>query len=1077
MANITVSSTSNFDSSANLGLGNGDNITINSDAVLTINSDVRWGQNAAVVGDISVTQGELKIDGSATWWAPFDGGTGTIPALGTVGTPDVTRSGSNVGEFLGIFTALGVAPSSGSMPSTGFLKLRTVSTTLADNDVLTLTGGATVTVNSSTGGQRGWIHFVGKEGTGSTTGRTVIPRLGKLTITGDWFELGTSNGTSGQTFQHYVADYVPAVQVETGSGTGVYEWWGNAISADFSATYVSTDDRGRFFTSSSAGVITFGGATYGKTPPNGARIRVPNVHVSTSNSSNWAANILPTTITNRYAFNSTGGSINAQYVCCIGSFASSNAPLYQVKYSCGADGCWSDNATIGSVVGASQIRFDTVASGRIAAVNYLHFGATYCSDIVLNDCWSFQSSGSSSNTGCFYFTNCTDVTFSSCGMFTNKSVVCWEASYCTNVTLSDCVVVSSTTTSAVMSYTGSTNIKITNIKFTSKLVDTQTASSYGIMFVNCVGAVVDGLSPFYGTTVPLFYMIDAGSQTSNIRIRNIGTRATPIALGSAGRYLVKLQNVSNAYISRCYSSGGSQANDCIAYCVTCDNVRISDCGDPTSYTTQSVWAGITKTTFFKRTASGGSKSYASSAANGVTATTETAFGTHFLEQEVSSTEVWLTILCGTEKSGSAFSTGAYTDDAGTILRDGSNGLLLRTLNDQVTWTWTYWIRGLTAFANTAPLLSGTNTGNFTLTYDLDKGTGFSGTFKTLSAANLSAETGISQTGVKLRVRAVCATANAGNVLKNITVVGTTSATDVTNYPYPYNEPAVTVTGGQSSTTAAVIRVSDGRVLDAATDGSLITLYPEWFSDASCVLRVRKPGWVPIDSTFTLTESGLSYPVTQEDSTIADTDPGALGITVTNHGASPVTWQSKSWSITVTVSDSSTAAQICQYLSWHTSGNSFPFSGGFYSLAWPRMVQATGSSYETVRGTLYGSAGATLKGVRIVDGSGNAISGFSRMQADDGTYYSPPMSASFILTGLKSGTEVRVYKTSDMSELAGSESVTTGAFQYDYVWASDIPITVAIVSLGYQNIMFESALTSAGTSIPISQQTDRQYNNP
>ena len=81
MAAITVSTSSNYDSAANLGLLNGENITINTDAILTINSDVRWGQNAAVAGDITITQGELKIDGTTVWWVPFDGGTGTIPSL------------------------------------------------------------------------------------------------------------------------------------------------------------------------------------------------------------------------------------------------------------------------------------------------------------------------------------------------------------------------------------------------------------------------------------------------------------------------------------------------------------------------------------------------------------------------------------------------------------------------------------------------------------------------------------------------------------------------------------------------------------------------------------------------------------------------------------------------------------------------------------------------------------------------------------------------------------------------------------------------------------------------------------
>jgi hypothetical protein len=274
----------------------------------------------------------------------------------------------------------------------------------------------------------------------------------------------------------------------------------------------------------------------------------------------------------------------------------------------------------------------------------------------------------------------------------------------------------------------------------------------------------------------------------------------------------------------------------------------------------------------------------------------------------------------------------------------------------------------------------------------------------------------------------------------------------------------------------VFRNSDGKLLDRKQSTSP-TLYPAWYSDASVTLRVRKPGYTEFEAPFTLTESGAAFPLAQVDNTIGNTDPGALGITVTDHGASPVTWQSKQWSITVTVSDSSTAAQIAQFLSWHTAQDSFSLGGGVHNLAWPAMVVPSGTSFETVRGTLFGSAGASLKGVRVVNGSGDAITGFARMQSDDGTYYSPPVSASFILTGLQQNTEVRVYRTSDMSELAGSEDIDTGTFQYDYVWASDIPVTVVIVSLAYQDLLFTTTLTAAGTSIPVSQQFDRQYNNP
>jgi cobalt-zinc-cadmium efflux system membrane fusion protein len=62
-----------------------------------------------------------------------------------------------------------------------------------------------------------------------------------------------------------------------------------------------------------------------------------------------------------------------------------------------------------------------------------------------------------------------------------------------------------------------------------------------------------------------------------------------------------------------------------------------------------------------------------------------------------------------------------------------------------------------------------------------------------------------------------------------------------------------------------------------------------------------------------------------------------------------------------------------------------------------MIVPSGTAFETSRGTLFGSAGATLKGVRVVDGSGNMIAGFTRFMADDGTYYTPPASVNVSVT--------------------------------------------------------------------------------
>lgn len=66
MANQTLTTVSNYDEAALTGLLNGETITINAGA-MTINSDVRWAQNAAAFGSVTISStlgGSVLIDGS-----------------------------------------------------------------------------------------------------------------------------------------------------------------------------------------------------------------------------------------------------------------------------------------------------------------------------------------------------------------------------------------------------------------------------------------------------------------------------------------------------------------------------------------------------------------------------------------------------------------------------------------------------------------------------------------------------------------------------------------------------------------------------------------------------------------------------------------------------------------------------------------------------------------------------------------------------------------------------------------------------------------------------------------------------
>ena len=142
------------------------------------------------------------------------------------------------------------------------------------NDTITITRGATVTVNTDQHAALSGITItngrllitnnstsVGKRfvtaRTSGAAAQAITPAdgLGTIEVQGDWIEIGTGDGTSNQAMTIPYTDYVSALWVETGVGTNLYEIWLN-VSGAYGGTLrqyqdglldVSTGQRGKFF--------------------------------------------------------------------------------------------------------------------------------------------------------------------------------------------------------------------------------------------------------------------------------------------------------------------------------------------------------------------------------------------------------------------------------------------------------------------------------------------------------------------------------------------------------------------------------------------------------------------------------------------------------------------------------------------------------------------------------------------------------------------------------------------------------------------------------------------------------------
>jgi hypothetical protein len=377
--------------------------------------------------------------------------------------------------------------------------------------------------------------------------------------------------------------------------------------------------------------------------------------------------------------------------------------------------------------------------------------------------------------------------------------------------------------------------------------------------------------------------------------------------------------------------------------------------------------------------------------------------------------------------------------------------------------------------NVGPLAKVTGIASNTLTVDVPNIGTVSGI---LRFNHLPSETALGpETGIKMKWRFTTVTTNTAAItsfyiLAESTVVGRA-------YQYPLSRPYVTAQDIQTGSVFSIYDDSTGDFLGTGTEnGGDVSAQVPWSADYTAKARLRKAGWQPVELSPTILEDDIAFPVTQTDyATIADTDPGALGITVTNHGASPVTWNAKDFSITITTTnDSLTASQIANYINYNISQN-VNFNG-FKGTNWPEMVLPDGTDFQTSRGNLLTSAGTTLKGVRVVRNDGTTpVPGFTRFQADDGTYYTPPVSITVALSGLRAGSRVQIFDTTNTVEKFNAVVGGT-SMSYSETYTSDYDVRVRVMYAtavtADKFIEFTDAVSTNGLSRSVVPEVDPVY---
>lgn len=831
--------------------------------VLTVRTDTRVHGNApaAMTGSLSnitisaTAGGGVLLDGRNVRWMPFDTGTGTVPAIGTL----ITQGGVS-GYLLGVWVDLTTAPTAvgDAMPVTGFLKFREVTGGPFAAGALTGIGASATSPDVV-----GWIEVVMDQSTAIT-----VPRLGFFRTRGDWFVLGVTSGAAAQIVQvptngGGVGTNVPGVWIETGVGTDEYEFYPAVISNTFLPTNLAVDERGKFVETIGSGQLRIGnnGTTNtGFVPPAGRRIRIPNVIGRQCTTAARATNQVPNgTLGTRPDFTTTSaGAIDIEHFINDWYHLFSGAYSVRILHSATFDAHSSSNE-------ASPMHLEDYGTGIYIAATTLILASNFLGGDIIN-CKFFRGNAAS-NAHVATLTAVFDLNIEN-SMFgvlqyTRSSGRSLSCSQCVGLTFTDVYQFN-----AFMAFATCFRTRIYGVDHTDRLFGntiTTTAQNVMAFTVSCDDVIVDGITFGLKGTVAGFHNPTGAliivTNGTNMTFRNGGTQASPLLAASNA--------LAPAYI---FQDGGANAN------IRVQRIFLSNTLTGLYLTVNTsknlLFESLMGTTGSLQTLSLNTLVKGNRAASNSITVGASVYGSSVFDMFTANTtgRLWFAM-----NEPTSFNAGDVTLTlAGTLGGFTSGGqLAMPTVGDRVIMDMPYYALGHTGFANIAPTLTGTNTGNHSYEYALDTGSGF-GAYKVLNAANLSAEVISPSVGFRLRLRITTTVASATNAISfvRIDTVSTLVGQQDNLYPLDVVNASYTLTGLTAGTEVVLFDSSNTELDREVIAGTTYSYNYQWRSDVGDLTGVYALLWKDDKTTIKLTGITLgtaaqSTPITQVEDRVYD----------------------------------------------------------------------------------------------------------------------------------------------------------------------------------------------------------------
>lgn len=1080
MATYTITTAVNIDTLA--AKAGSDTYNING-GYLTVDQHTRYGTNqntSASMGNIALSAtlgGTIEFNSTLVRIIPYNTGTGNVPALGTT-----ISQGSASGILLGVYSALNVAPTTAgsAMPVSGFVQIRQW------NSVAYAAGALTGIGASATGVDRaGWLEIVGVDALAVT-----VNRLNTFKVRGDWFDLGTTDGTRATTYQipsNGAIVYLPGVWVETAASSGVYEFYPCAGSQTALLANVATDaTRGKFCWISTAGLLRFGhdgtNLTGGYIPPSGLRIRIPNIFFMCCTAAGPTVNVLPNaTLATRYEFATTGGGVLDIDKACINWYMNINQPFSVALTNTGI------LTQLKMTECASPIAWSQVGVGQEAANAQFGLSMALCfAGGTMTDCtWTSATLAASGR----YIVTMTD-----CNGFTITNERLRSLAARGNATTGAATlirVVESTWTGCTIGggrvlMTTCTDVTYTNsIYYDHPATTTATANPmYAFdLATNCLRIKIDGLT-FGGLVLcqPYSGILNIGAAgCTDIKLRNIGTYASPLDLGGDRLTNVAWTRVTTTATVTTATAHGLKTNDIVYVIVSNDTAAIT-------VGAKTVASTPTTTTFTFTALNAG-------AASGLLSYYPTMSAALFVIAAAAAANDVEIKRCYTPH----VRTNLYTADNSTknvlienVMGDYVSVPLTPLLNEEV--------KGIFATPSLAAQTScyGTHwfdcfTGNnspFTASLPWSRIT---------TTAFVTSSNHLLRTGESINVISASSTANQA------VTYGIKSVTAMTGSVF-------TIPATNSGQTTGLLDFTplSGRVgllmnestADTADQYSVLTGSAAFTSAGGLFMPIvgqkvlfETPNYIIGHTGFALTQPVMAGgTITNYDITYALDKNDGLGY---GSGSSSGTFHNYYYqrhsgsgaSLSTNLSMISTAGvEVGDYV----FGTNVAPNAKVMSISNATTVVVDRANIGIPAGILsftylpnetnINPALGFKKKIQIATSASNATAitslfAYTLNTTGSRAYQYPLDLVPLTITNLRNPSEVRVFEYNTTNEIVGSESVVSGSYTTTIDVAAYPVIDIAILSLGYQNLRYLSQSLGTGLTLQAAQIIDRQYNNP